>query len=145
MSAFAATLKLDPCSYCGGPADQLDHIVARAMDGDDSFENLTATCAECNQSKGSRPLLAFLLHHNRPLTVGQQIKRGFGRRMRQRRLELGLTQSDLALTLDADLMAISRWERGASGPRGESAVRIAQALGVDLAWLYRDMDALVAA
>jgi 5-methylcytosine-specific restriction endonuclease McrA len=79
MSApLLASVQRDPCSYCGGPADELDHIDAQAHGGGHDWTNLTAACSRCNQSKGARALLSFLLHRNRPLTAGQRIKRTFG-------------------------------------------------------------------
>lgn len=136
-TSFLNVVRNDPCSYCGAPADELDHIEPRARGGEDGWENLAAVCDRCNQSKGARSLLTFLLNRNRPLTPGQQIRRAFGENVRVRRQALGLTQAELARSTGFDLMAISRWERGASSPRGESAVALARALGVSLADLYR--------
>lgn len=142
MSAlFLASVQQDPCSYCSGPADALDHIQPRARGGENDWANLTAACKACNQSKHARSLLTFLLARSRPLTPGQRIKRLFGRNVRARRLALGLTQSDVALTTGFDLMSISRWERGASTPRGETSVELACALGVSLASLYEQTEA----
>ena len=42
------------CSYCGGPADQVDHILARANGGGDDEDNLTACCKTCNLARGDR-------------------------------------------------------------------------------------------
>jgi 5-methylcytosine-specific restriction endonuclease McrA len=55
----ARILKLDnyTCGYCGGEADEVDHIVpkARITDGTDGGdENLTACCKSCNSSKQNR-------------------------------------------------------------------------------------------
>jgi DNA-binding XRE family transcriptional regulator len=144
MIRFDALLRCDPCAYCGAPMEEIDHIAPRARGGEDNESNLTASCARCNQSKGARSLLEFLLKRNRPLTPVQQLKRGFGDRMRSRRLELGITQSELARALDTDLMAISRWERGTSGPRARSALAVAQALGKPLAWFYETPEEVAA-
>ncbi len=57
---YLGALRGDPCSYCSAPNEQLDHIVARARGGANSWENLTASCGPCNNRKGSRPLLMFL-------------------------------------------------------------------------------------
>lgn len=51
----------DPCSYCGGEAGSIDHIVPLAADGGNEWSNLTAACVRCNSSKNSRSLLAYLL------------------------------------------------------------------------------------
>jgi 5-methylcytosine-specific restriction endonuclease McrA len=51
----------DPCSYCGAPAEHIDHIDPLARGGSPDWDNLTAACASCNTSKQARPLLGFLL------------------------------------------------------------------------------------
>lgn len=49
------------CQYCGTPgANHCDHIIARVDGGDDSMENLVASCARCNQMKGSMSVDLFL-------------------------------------------------------------------------------------
>lgn len=58
---MASVLYRDPCSYCGGPAEALDHIVPRYAGGERTHENLTAACKRCNSSKHVRPLLIALL------------------------------------------------------------------------------------
>lgn len=59
--AWVDILLRDPCSYCGGPATTLDHIVPG---GDNDHTNLAPACARCNSSKGKRPLLMALLGFN---------------------------------------------------------------------------------
>lgn len=41
------------CAYCGGDADEADHIWPRKLGGGDEFANLQAICRSCNASKGS--------------------------------------------------------------------------------------------
>lgn len=73
-------LRRDPCSYCGARADEhglvadkdgahvmtIDHIVPRSMDKGGRykppFENAAPACLKCNQIKGSKSLLEFLVH-----------------------------------------------------------------------------------
>lgn len=55
------SLASDPCSYCGGLADTIDHIDPRALGGLNSPENVTAACKSCNSQKHKLPLLHFLL------------------------------------------------------------------------------------
>lgn len=51
----------DPlCTYCGAPADTLDHIVPIVKGGDSSRENLTPACRTCNRRKSSMSVEAFL-------------------------------------------------------------------------------------
>lgn len=57
---YRTVLLGDPCSYCGGPATEIDHIEPVATSGSNEWPNLTAACRGCNPSKGKRPLLEFL-------------------------------------------------------------------------------------
>jgi 5-methylcytosine-specific restriction endonuclease McrA len=57
-----ALLRSDPCAYCGGPGGVVDHIVPRALDGQDDWTNMTGACAQCNSYKGTQPLLHSLLY-----------------------------------------------------------------------------------
>lgn len=41
MSAFLETVRADPCAYCGGPAEHLDHIVPKVRGGEDGWQNRT--------------------------------------------------------------------------------------------------------
>lgn len=58
-AAFAALLLGDPCSYCGRPAETIDHIVALNEGGANHWSNLTAACFRCNQSKRTNPALLW--------------------------------------------------------------------------------------
>lgn len=42
------------CQYCGKVANTVDHIVPRRLGGDDSMDNLVASCRRCNSRKGGR-------------------------------------------------------------------------------------------
>ena len=53
-----------------------------------------------------------------------------GHRLRQRRLELHLTQDDLAERLCVTRQAVSNWERGKTEPDLETLSRLAAALGI---------------
>ena len=48
------------CTYCGGEANQVDHIVPRVQGGGHDLDNLTSCCAKCNQLKGSKSHAVFL-------------------------------------------------------------------------------------
>lgn len=39
------------CSYCGGIATEVDHVIPRSLGGPDTFANLVPTCKPCNSSK----------------------------------------------------------------------------------------------
>lgn len=60
IAAYRQALRSDPCSYCGGVADTLDHIEARAAGGSGRWSNATATCNLCNSGKRDRSLLGYL-------------------------------------------------------------------------------------
>jgi 5-methylcytosine-specific restriction endonuclease McrA len=41
------------CVYCGEPANQVDHVIPRHQGGSDLPSNLVASCARCNNAKGT--------------------------------------------------------------------------------------------
>jgi 5-methylcytosine-specific restriction endonuclease McrA len=55
-----AILIRDPCAYCGGPASGVDHIVAVTKGGGSRWDNLTASCHDCNRRKRDDSLLGYL-------------------------------------------------------------------------------------
>lgn len=55
----------------------------------------------------------------------------FGRRLRELRLECGLSQADLAERVDVTPEYVSRIERGLVGPSMDAVSRLALALGVE--------------
>ena len=50
--------------------------------------------------------------------------------MQERRIELGLTQAELAKKARTDQAAISRYERGAQFPNRKMATKLAKLLGL---------------
>ena len=42
------------CQYCGGPAENLDHVVPRSRGGMHVWENVVASCRRCNARKEDR-------------------------------------------------------------------------------------------
>ena len=42
------------CQYCGQEANTVDHVIPRRLNGNDSDDNLVASCSRCNLSKGGR-------------------------------------------------------------------------------------------
>ncbi|MDX3570800.1 helix-turn-helix transcriptional regulator [Streptomyces sp. ID05-47C] len=50
---------------------------------------------------------------------------------REKRRELRLTLKEIAAAVGASPASVNRWERGESSPRGTSALRWADALGVE--------------
>lgn len=58
-----------------------------------------------------------------------------GDRIREGRGAKGLSQNDLARTLNTTPMSISRWERGIASPSIRFCEAMAEAFGVSLDWL----------
>lgn len=58
---YAAVVRRDPCSYCGGPGGTMDHIMAVRDGGTSEWMNQTGACRSCNSRKKRLPLL-FALH-----------------------------------------------------------------------------------
>lgn len=57
---YRSILEHDPCSYCGGPTDTIDHIEALIVGGTETEDNLTAACRSCNSRKRERSLLLWM-------------------------------------------------------------------------------------
>ena len=38
------------CQYCGQGANTVDHVIPRRLNGNDSDDNLVASCRRCNLS-----------------------------------------------------------------------------------------------
>lgn len=59
---YKKVLLRDPCTYCGMTERvyAVDHITARINGGTDDWTNLTAVCASCNSSKGTKSVIGFL-------------------------------------------------------------------------------------
>src|SRR3990170_4226237 len=45
---------LNRCQYCGGSAENLDHVVPRSRGGTHEWDNVVAACRPCNTRKGNR-------------------------------------------------------------------------------------------
>lgn len=61
-----------------------------------------------------------------------------GTRLRQRRMELNMSQADLAQKLGVTPSAISNYESGQNAMREDVLLRVFQALDVDANYLYQD-------
>lgn len=58
---YGLILTRDPCAYCGGPANSLDHIIPMKVGGTHDWDNFTAACKSCNSRKNDRTLLDALM------------------------------------------------------------------------------------
>lgn len=47
------------CTYCGEPAESMDHLIPRLRQGPDSADNLVPACRWCNSSKGGRDVFEW--------------------------------------------------------------------------------------
>jgi len=63
------------------------------------------------------------------------LERAIGARIRARRRQLGLSQSQLAETLGVSFQQVQKYERGANRVAASTLVAAAAALGVSAAWL----------
>ena len=64
-----------------------------------------------------------------------QLELAIGARMRTRRRQLGLSQSDLADRLGVSFQQVQKYERGANRVAASTLLVAAQALGTSVAWL----------
>ena len=42
------------CQYCGGPAENVDHIIPKSRGGGHTWDNVVAACRTCNSRKENR-------------------------------------------------------------------------------------------
>ena len=63
------------CHYCGGDADQVDHVIpiSHAPDLVVNYENAVACCKRCNVSKGNRSEGVFLARAATPPVFSDSI------------------------------------------------------------------------
>lgn len=59
----------------------------------------------------------------------------FGDRVRARRVQLGLTQDQVAKLVSVSRVAITKWENGTTQPEGENLFSLSKALNCDIEWL----------
>ena len=59
------------CAHCGGDATEIDHVVPRALGGDDATTNLVGSCRGCNASRKHRELSGPTLRRLRVLARGR--------------------------------------------------------------------------
>jgi 5-methylcytosine-specific restriction endonuclease McrA len=67
----------DPCPYCGGAVETIDHILARSRGGTDHWTNVTGACRACNRAKRDLPLLIFLMRR-RPARPRRFVRQRLG-------------------------------------------------------------------
>lgn len=75
----------------------------------------------------------------RPLQTAKRVDRHVGVMMRQRRKELGLTQQGLAAQLDISYQQIQKYESGTNRVSAGRLYILAEILGVDLSYFFREL------
>lgn len=60
-----------------------------------------------------------------------------GQRIKERRLELKLSQRSLGKRAGVAHVTISQWERDETSPRGDNLFKLAEALSVEPGWIIR--------
>jgi 5-methylcytosine-specific restriction endonuclease McrA len=58
---YIEVIRHDPCVYCGGVSDTVDHIEPVSAGGQNHWTNLAPACRSCNSGKKDHPLLLALL------------------------------------------------------------------------------------
>ena len=67
----------------------------------------------------------------------KQVREKFGRKIKELRLALELSQEELGLRIDADQAYISRLEKGVINPTLETITDIAEALKLEVEGLFK--------
>jgi len=62
------------CIYCGGPFEHVDHLIARSKGGPNEVFNTVPSCARCNTSKNSHPLLGWYPRYAEVSGISQTIE-----------------------------------------------------------------------
>lgn len=102
-AARCCLLGIDPerpsCIYCGGPPTEWDHLFPMVIGSRwtgyfTEIDNLVPACGKCNQSRGSKPVAAWMRGHApwSPMRVFQQRD--------------GMTQKDAAEEVDRRIALI---------------------------------------
>lgn len=61
------------CQYCGRYGDSVDHKEPVALSNDNSWDNLTLSCRECNRLKGDMPYAQFQQWNQEIAGLSQQL------------------------------------------------------------------------
>lgn len=78
---FKQALLNDPCVYCGESSETMEHVVPQSAGGK-AANNLVGACLTCNNERGSKPFLLWmmergLLHgYNNPISGEGDVAHG---------------------------------------------------------------------
>jgi len=50
-----------PCSYCGLGAESIDHVIPLSRGGQHSIGNIVGACIPCNQRKGTKTVMEWIM------------------------------------------------------------------------------------
>jgi 5-methylcytosine-specific restriction endonuclease McrA len=68
------------CQYCGGPAENVDHVVPKSRGGEHTWENVVAACRRCNSRKENRqPQDVGMILHRLPFAPKDGFRLSLGR------------------------------------------------------------------
>jgi 5-methylcytosine-specific restriction endonuclease McrA len=68
------------CQYCGGTAENVDHVMPRSRGGQHAWENVVAACRRCNSRKENRqPHEAGLMLLRQPFIPNDGLRLSLGR------------------------------------------------------------------
>jgi len=63
------------CQYCGGPAENIDHVIPRSRGGPHAWENVVAACRRCNTRKEDRlPVEAGMALRTSPVAPRHRVQ-----------------------------------------------------------------------
>jgi 5-methylcytosine-specific restriction endonuclease McrA len=68
------------CQYCGGTAENVDHVIPKSRGGEHAWENVVAACRRCNSRKENRlPADVGLMLLREPFVPKDGLKLSLGR------------------------------------------------------------------
>jgi 5-methylcytosine-specific restriction endonuclease McrA len=68
------------CQYCGGAAENVDHVIPKSRGGEHAWENVVAACRRCNSRKENRlPADVGLVLHRQPFVPKDGLRLSLGR------------------------------------------------------------------
>lgn len=60
-----AYLLKDPCCYCGGRSDSIEHVIPVSLGGQSHYGNKVGACRLCNSRRSRQPFMPWLVKQHR--------------------------------------------------------------------------------
>ena len=73
------------------------------------------------------------------MVIANPVDRHIGRRLRARRVALGMSQNTLAVTLGISVLEVREWEAGKSRVGAPQLMALAKVLCINPDWFFEDM------